>query len=698
MKPSCPIKRNPGDFSKNAALYNTTEYYDLISALNWHNYCYYVNDDPEISDSDYDEMMRILKEIEERNPSWILPQSPSHKIGGEVISEFPSFEHDPPMMSLDNAVSFQEVRDFHNRILKALRDKKPETIYYCAEPKFDGLAVNIIYENGVLKKAGTRGDGKTGEDITHNIRTVQNAPLKLICEHPPEIISIRGECVMSVKRFNELNEALSKENLKTFANPRNAAAGSLRQQDSKITASRKLIFLPYSVGFVKETEVSEKNNKAPTSQSLIWKHYLPSLGFKIHINAEKLSIDEIERHYNYFSLKRPEFDFDMDGLVLKFDDIRLWPMMGMTSKFPRWAIAYKFESKKAVTKLIDIEYQTGRTGVITPVACLQPINIGGVIVQRATLHNKDEMKRLDIHIGDYVETIRAGDVIPKITRVILEKRDASVKEALFPENCPSCGGPLEIQDVAVKCLNENCKGRQKAFIKYFISKDGMNIEGFGEEWAAIFYEKKIIKDIADIFSLKENDINKLDGMGDILPTKIISSINARRKVPFHVFLRSLGIPGVGSHTAEVLAENFSSLEELIMADIEFLQSIHEIGEITAKSVKQFFSNKKNNELFKKLFSSGFEIIYIEKKENEKSILKGLSFVFTGALEKFKREAAEALVKKYGAKASSSVSSKTDIIVAGENAGSKLQKAVELKKTVYTEDEFIEYLKSKEIQF
>ncbi|MDH5716293.1 MAG: NAD-dependent DNA ligase LigA [Spirochaetia bacterium] len=694
-----PQKKNISDFPNKSSDFSKEDYLSLIKALQWHNYKYHIEDNPEIIDSDYDFLMRMLLKIEELNPSWKTSDSPSLKVGFEVRSDFPEFYHAPPMLSLDNAENFSDVIDFNNRVIKLLKqnDIENKEIEYCVEPKFDGLAVNLIYEKGVLVKAGTRGNGSVGEDITHNVRTVKNVPLRLMTITPPDLISVRGECVMPIFEFERLNEELSHEGKKIFANPRNAAAGSLRQHDSKITAKRNLIFLPYSIGEVVESGDSEKIHHYPDKQYLIWENYLPLFGFKIYIKAVKLTLPQIESYYNDMNMKRSSFPFDMDGLVIKVNDILFWKTLGLTSKFPRWAVAFKFPAKTAITQLLEVNFQIGRTGIVTPVANLKPINIGGVLVQRASLHNLDEINRLNIKNKDYVEVIRAGDVIPKVKRVIKEKRMGTETDIFFPQICPLCNEKLIKEEVYIKCINENCGGRMLAFLKYFISKEGLDIEGFGREWIAFFYEQKIVRDAADIFLLKESDINQLSGMGEILPVKIIQAVQKRKKVLFSVFLKSLGIAGVGAHIAEVLAEHFNSLELLKKADEEILTSIDEIGPVTAASLVNFFNNEKNKDFLAKLFKTGFEIIYRDTKNEKEKILSGLTFVFTGSLEKMTRDDAETLVKSCGAKASSSVSSKTNFVVAGEAAGSKLVKAKSLNIKIINEVEFIKFLKEKGIE-
>lgn len=690
------------DFKKEAEELSQEDYQELAEALHYHGRLYYTSDEPVISDEEYDAMMRLLIATEELHPEWKLPDTPSGKVGGEIKKEFPEAVHDPPMLSLDNITEVSELEEFEKRILRALGDEAPagdlfagasELIYH-GELKYDGLAVELVYEKGILTVGSTRGNGRVGEEITHNIKTVKNVPLRL-SEGAPEYISIRGEVVMPLAAFESLNEKLRSQEKKEFANPRNAAAGTMRQQDSSIAASRELFFFPYAVGRVVESKTSGEKNRLPEKQSLLVAEYLPSLGFQVSEHRVRGAIGKISELYEEVEKLRSELPFDIDGLVVKLDDMTLWEGLGATSKFPRYATAFKFAGKSGITELLEITYQLGRTGIVTPVAQLAPINVGGVMIRRASLHNIDELQRLDIHIHDKVEVMRAGDVIPKVVGVVEKAPKATRRGPEFPEKCPSCSQKLVAEDVYIRCVNLECPDKQVAALRYFVSRDSLDIEGVGAEWVEKLYRLGIIRDAADLFRLKAEDLNDIEGMGDISRANMLASIDQRRKVEFELFLRALGISNVGGRAAELLAQNFPSIEELKKAEPEAMVQIHEIGPTIAESVTAYFSDPKNLAFLEKLFASGFELIYPEKISGAGEFT-GKSFVFTGTLEKLGRSEAQKLVKKLGAKASSSVSKKTDYLIYGESAGSKLDKAKELGVETLTEKEFFEMLEQKGI--
>ena len=674
--------------------YNQQGYQKLISFLQYQNFLYYTLDDPSIDDAEYDQMMQILKRVEEIHPDWLAVDSPSHKVGGTVQKNFPEIKHDPPMMSLDNITSFSELEEFEQRLIKVLRENGSvtEPLIYHGELKFDGVAVELVYEKGYFLSGSTRGDGVHGEDVTHNIRTVKNVPLKLVMEYPPDYLSVRGEIVMPTDSFLALNETLALAGKKQFANPRNGAAGSIRQQDSGVTASRNLYFFPYGIGKVVESELSVIKNQMPLKQSEIYEKYFKNAGFHSAAFTITGTIFKIEEFYKEIELKRSELDFDIDGIVLKCDNIELWERAGFTAKSPRYAVAYKFKSKSAVTELLEIRYQVGRTGIITPVAILKPVNIGGVVVQRATLHNIQEIKRLMVAPGDMVEVIRAGDVIPKIERSISKAEHA--KQVEFPDVCMECGEPLEQEDIYIRCVNKECPGKNRAYLKFFVSKNGLDIDGFGEEWVDKLYQHKLIRNIDDIFLLNEEKLMQLDGMGKKLAANILGAIEARKSVSFEVFLRSLGILNVGAKVADILAENFHSLEALISAKKEDLVSINEIGPVIADSIVSYFEMSANRKVINHLFESGFSIDYPEVTGSEKPF-EGFTFVFTGTLHNFSREVAMNIVKKLGGKSSSSVSRNTTYLVFGDEPGSKYKKAVELGVGLLTEEQFAGMIKKYE---
>lgn len=663
----------PADFSAG-------DYAQLIDDLYYHNRKYYLEDEPEISDAEYDDKMRLLKAVEALHPDWVRPDSPSLKVGGEVREDFAEVKHDPPMMSLDNAMNIEELRAFHDRLVKAgLKDP-----VYHVEPKFDGLAIDLVYENGKLLVGSTRGDGEIGEDITHNVRTVANIPLRLMVENPPKQVTIRGEVIIKLSDFQKLNDRQAKEGKKLFANPRNTAAGALRQQDSAQAKDKMLSFFPYTLAKLEDGK--KRFTKEMRKQDTIWQSVFPALGFQTSTYHLTTDFDGVEKYYEEMIFNRANVEYDLDGLVIKLNDTTEWENFGATTKAPRWAIALKFPARSGVTKLERVVYQVGRTGVITPVAELTPINLGGVMVSRASLHNADEIERLDLHEGDYVEVVRSGDVIPKVVGAKPDKRAKKAKKIAFLKKCPSCGKSLEREDVFFRCMNAACPEMNEAFLQFFVSKNGLDIESLGAEWVAKLYQNKVISDYADLFAVKKDDLLQFEGMGEILATKILQSIDSRRKVAFSKLLTAIGIPNVGEHVASILAEHFESPVALAAASEDELTAIHEIGPGTAASVQQWFADKTNAARLKKLVKNGVEILREERKKVS-DVFVGKTFVFTGTLTQFTREGAEAEVKARGGRAASSVSKKTDFVVVGSDAGSKAQKAKELGVPIISEAEF-----------
>ncbi len=669
---------------KAAAKFSAGDYAQLIDELYYHNRKYYLEDEPEISDADYDDKLRLLKEVEVLHPDWLRPDSPSQKVGGEVREDFAEVKHDPPMMSLDNAMNIDDLKNFHERLLKA---GLADPIYH-VEPKFDGLAIDLVYEDGVLVVGSTRGDGEVGEDITHNVKTVKNIPLRLMLDKPPKRLTIRGEVIIKLSDFQKLNERQAKEGKKLFANPRNTAAGALRQQDSAQAKDKMLSFFPYTLAKIEDNK--NRFTKDLRQQDTIWKSVLPALGFKTSNYHTTTNFAGVAKYYEEMIANRANVEYDLDGLVIKLNDTTEWENFGATTKAPRWAIALKFPARAGVTKLERVVYQVGRTGVVTPVAELTPINLGGVMVARASLHNADEIERLDLHEGDYVEVVRSGDVIPKVIGAKPEKRAKNAKKVVFVKKCPSCGKPLEREDVFFRCVNADCPEMNEAFLQFFVSKNGLDIESLGAEWVAKLYQNKVISDYADLFAITKTDLLQFEGMGEILAAKILQSIDARRRVSFAKLLTAVGIPNVGEHVASILAEHFESPEKLADATETELTSVHEIGPGTAASVQQWFADKVNTARLKKLAKNGVEIIREERRQVS-DVFVGKSFVFTGTLTQFTRDGAEAEVKARGGRASSSVSKKTDFVVVGTDAGSKAQKAKELGVPIISEAEFAKML-------
>jgi len=667
-----------------AKSFTPSDYAQLIDEIYYHNRRYYLEDDPEISDAEYDDLMRRLKEVEALHPEWVRPDSPSLKVGGEVREDFAEVKHDPPMLSLDNAMNVGELRAFHDRLVKA---GIADPVYH-VEPKFDGLAIDLVYENGVLAVGSTRGDGETGEDITHNVRTVANIPLRIALKNPPQRLSIRGEVIIKLADFRKLNEQQAKEGKKLFANPRNTAAGALRQQDSREARNKKLFFFPYTL--VPSPEVQHYFGKDMRTQEAIWNKIFPALGFKTSAYHLTARLAGVIAYYEEMIANRAQLEYDLDGLVIKLNDTTEWENLGATTKAPRWAIALKFPARSGITRLERVVYQVGRTGVITPVAELTPINLGGVMVSRASLHNADEIERLDLHEGDYVEVVRSGDVIPKVVAAKPEQRAANAPKIRFIKKCPSCGTALVREDVFYRCVNPQCPEMNEAYLQFFVSKNGLDIESLGSEWVAKLYQNKIISDFADLFALKKEDLLQFEGMGEILATKILQSIDARRRVPFNKLLTALGIPNVGEHVASILAEHFATPEKLAQASLEELTQIHEIGPGTAASVQAWFADAVNKNRLNKLQQNGVEILSAHR-ERVSNALAGKTFVFTGALKQFTRDSAEAAVKARGGRAASSVSKKTDFVVVGADPGSKAQKAKELGVKILSEAEFAELI-------
>jgi len=656
------------------------EYDALVEELQYHNRKYYLDDAPEISDAEYDVKMRTLQAFEKENPKLLRADSPTLKVGGEVREDFAEVIHDPPMMSLDNAMNLSELREFHDRLVKA-GVKSPE---YHVEPKFDGLAVDLVYEKGILSVGSTRGDGEKGEDITHNIRTAANVPLRLTIENPPELISIRGEVIITLADFKKINAEQAKAGKKTFATPRNTAAGALRQQDSAEAKAKRLSFFPYTLG--KIIDKKKRFVREMRTQEQIWRKIFPALGFKTSVYHISTDISGLEKYYTKMTEERSKIEYDLDGLVVKLNNTTEWENFGATTKAPRWAIALKFPAQAAITQLESVIYQVGRTGVITPVALLSPINIGGVMVSRASLHNADEISRLGLCHKDWVNVVRSGDVIPKVAGVVTSKRKKGAKKITFVAKCPSCSEKLIREDVFFRCTNAECPEMNEAYLQFFVSKNGIDIEYLGAEWIAKLYRAKKVTDYADLFSLTIADLLEFEGMGEILATKIIKSIDSRRHLPFAKLLTALGIPNVGEHMAEVLAEHYASPKDLESAAVKELTAIHEIGPGTAQSITDWFADTVNKTRLAKLVAHG---VTIEKTSRERvsDDFAGKTFVFTGTLTQLSRDKAEASVKARGGRAASSVSKKTDFVVVGKDAGSKAAKAKELGVKIISEKEF-----------
>ncbi len=651
----------------------------LVKDLNYHCYRYYVLDSPVISDEEYDQLYHRLKELEERY-NYILPDSPTQRIGASPLDKFKKVKHSEPMLSLDNAFSYDEVKEFEKRVKRFLGTDA--VIEYTVEPKYDGLAIELTYRDGLLFRASTRGDGYEGEDVTQNIRTIKSMPLKIaeVSKVPAEI-DIRGEVYMDIEEFEALNREREQKGESVFANPRNAAAGSVRQLDSSITAARKLHLACYGIGTVKGIEFK--------SQLEFFK-WLEKTRFPIP-SVVKLGkgIDEVIHLIREIEEKRSTFPFETDGAVIKVNDFELQRLLGVKTREPRWAIAYKFPAHQGTTRIKDIIPSVGRTGVITPIAMLEPVRIGGVTVSRSTLHNWDEIERKDIRVGDTVVVERAGDVIPHVVMVIKEKRTGKEKTFHIPEKCPVCGSKIvrEEGEVAVRCVGLNCPAQVQERIRHFASRGALDIEGLGEKNVELLYSSGLVNHFVDMYRLKKEDLLKLPRFAEKSARNLIDAIERSKHITLARFLYALGILHVGEYASKLLAKNFEKLEDLYEISTERIIKIKQMGEKIASSVSDFFKDPENIKTLKTLKSLGLKITNPDFKGKEKGErpLEGLTFVITGTLPRPRNEVEE-LIESLGAHASSLVSKSTDYVIVGENPGSKLQKAQSLGvKTISYEE-------------
>ncbi|MEO0180353.1 MAG: NAD-dependent DNA ligase LigA [candidate division WOR-3 bacterium] len=651
----------------------------LRELINKYDYHYYVLDKPLVSDQEYDDLKRELIEIEERWPELITPDSPTQRVGAAPREEFTKYRHALPMVSLDDARNPDELREFHGRIERLLGPTVAERLEYVAEPKFDGTSLEVVYENGIMSVAATRGDGVLGEDVTPNARTIRNLPLRLRTDDPPPRVDVRGEVIMRVKDFTALNRKLAEAGEPTFANPRNAAAGSLRQLDPRITAGRPLRFVAWGMGF------SEGISLGRQSEILDW---LEEIGFEVSGPRRVCrGIEEVVDFYEEMERMRDSFPYEMDGIVVKVNELRLWDTLGSTARAPRYWIAGKFKPREATSVIRKVIHSVGPSGTVTPIAILDPVNIGGVTVQRASLHNYDLAEEMDIRVGDTVFVRRAGDVIPEVVSVVIEKRPPDAEPIRPPDRCPSDGAPLVKDGAYYKCTGLACPAKLAGTIAQMAGRGLFDIEGLGGKTAVLLVEAGLVRDPADVFYLRYEDILGLPGFADLSARNLISAIEKSKEIEFPRFLAALGIPGVGVVTASLLAEHFSSLEELASASEETLISIKGIGPETAKSLVEFFGQARNQKVIEKFFGAGVRLIY-KKKGTGPAPFAGKTFVFTGALSRMTREEAEALVARLGGKATSSVSKRTDYVVVGENPGSKLTKAQQLGVKTISEEEFM----------
>lgn len=669
------MKQIPEDIKK--------EIEKLVKELNYHNYRYYVLDSPVISDEEYDMMLRRLKELEEKW-GYILPDSPTQRVGAAPSEKFEKAEHREPMLSLDNAFSIEELRDFDARVKRLLGSS--EEVEYTVEPKYDGLAVELSYKDGLLYKASTRGDGYVGEDITQNIKTIKAIPLRIEgVDKIPEEIDIRGEVYLNIDEFERINKERIEKGEPVFANPRNAASGSVRQLDPSITASRRLYMSCYGIGYVKGIEFQSQ---------IEFIEWLKKARFPVpaYVKLAK-GIEEVIEAIKEIEKLRQGYPFETDGAVVKVNSFELQRKLGTKTREPRWAIAYKYPAHQGITKLKDILASVGRTGVITPVAILEPVKIGGVTVSRSTLHNWDEVERKDIRVGDYVIVERAGEVIPHIIGVVKDRRTGEEKEVKIPEHCPVCGSKTvrEPGEVAVKCINFNCPAQVEERIKHFASRRAMNIEGLGDKTVELLHNKGIIKHFVDLYKLRQEDIKGLPGFAELSSKKLIEAIEKSKKTTLSRLLYALGISQVGEYASKLLAQHFRKLEDLYYIKAEKLVQIPQIGEKTAKTIEQFFNNEENLKAIEELKKMGLKVENPEFEEEKKpSPLKGLTFVITGTLPKPREEVKE-MIEKAGGKVSSSVSKNTDYLLVGEDPGSKLAKAQALRVKTLSYEEFLKML-------
>ncbi|HPD16288.1 MAG TPA: NAD-dependent DNA ligase LigA [Planctomycetota bacterium] len=653
----------------------------LRKQIEHHNHCYYVLDRPEVSDAEYDRLFDRLARLEAEYPELVTPESPTQRVGGQPVAAFGTVRHTIPMLSLGKVTSEGELAEWWRRTADGLGGEPFEVV---AEPKLDGLAVELVYEGGRLVLGSTRGDGETGEDVTQNLRTIKAIPVVLREERvkPPARIEVRGEVYMEKQRFAELNRRIEEAGQEPFANPRNAAAGSLRQLDPRITASRPLQIFLYGIGGL------EGRSCETYEQEL---DLLEALGFRVvQPRATCRTLDEAIRFCQRMGEGRDAFAFEMDGVVLKVNRLDQQRRLGERSRSPRYSVAYKFAPRQATTIVRDIEVQVGRTGALTPVARLEPVRVGGVEVANATLHNQDEIDRKDVRIGDTVVVQRAGDVIPEVVGVVLEKRTGSERKFRMPENCPVCGARAQRPEgeVVARCINFGCPAQVKGRIEHFASRAAMDIEGLGTKLVDQLVEKGLVASPADLYDLTQEQLAGLERMGEKSARNLLNAIEASKTRPLARCLFALGIRHVGEHVADVLAQEFGSLEALLAADEARLASTHEIGPTLARSVREFLDNPSNLAAIERLRRAGVQFPPLPKRiEPATSAFAGKTFVFTGALQHLTREEAEALVRERGGRAASSVSKKTDYVVAGEAAGSKLAKARDLGVTVISEDEF-----------
>ncbi len=651
----------------------------LRSALEHHNYRYYVLDDPEISDTEYDRLLRALADIEQEFPELQSPDSPTQRVGAAPLAAFETVAHAVPMLSLDNAFSFEELHEFDTRTRRLLQEEYE--LDYIVEPKIDGVAVELVYENGLFTQGSTRGDGQVGENITQNLKTIKSIPMRLRTAEvaAPQRLDVRGEVYYTRRGFSQLNKERQARGEPAYANPRNTAAGSLRQLDSSVTAQRPLLIFMHSFGQAIGHTFATHHEALETFRK--W-------GFRVNPHIEQCrGMEEVLRSCERIISLRDRLEYEIDGAVIKVDSYALQARAGSRSRSPRWAVALKFEAKQATTQIEDIQAQVGRTGALTPVATMTPVKIEGVEISRATLHNQDEIDRKDVRIGDWVVIQRAGDVIPEVVKVIVSKRTGTEKAYRIPNVCPECGSQVVRLEgeVAHRCQNKSCPAQIKESIRHFASKGAMDIDGLGEKLIEQLVDKGLVQTVADFYTLTVEQLAGLPRMAGKSAQNIVDAIEASKNIDLGRFLFALGIRHVGEHVSRVLASAFGTLEALQRATPEDLVAVDEVGPIVAESVYRFFREEHNLQTISTLLERGVQITAVSQPADMR--FSGKTFVFTGTLTLYKRSEAERLVQMLGGRAASSVSANTDFVIAGENAGSKERKARELGVTILTENDF-----------
>ena len=656
----------------------------LREQIRYHNYRYYVLDDPEIPDAEYDRLLRELQALEAEHPELISEDSPTQRVGAAPLAAFGEVRHEVPMLSLDNAFDDDELTDFDRRARERLN---VERIDYTAEPKLDGLAVSLLYEDGVLVRGATRGDGTTGEDITQNVRTIDSIPLRLIGAGFPRRLEVRGEVFMSRAGFQKLNERQQQQGGKLFANPRNAAAGSLRQLDPRITAQRPLEIFCYGIGLVEGGTLPDRHSEILEG--------LRDWGLRVYPGIRRVAgLKGCSRYYRDLEARRDSLAFDIDGVVFKVDRLDYQRELGFVARAPRWAIARKFPAQEEMTRVVAIDVQVGRTGAVTPVARLEPVAVGGVTVTNATLHNADEVHRKDVRVGDTVIVRRAGDVIPEVVSVIKDRRPKSARRFAMPTQCPVCGSDIERIDgeAVARCTGGlYCEAQRKEAIKHFASRRAMDIEGLGDKLAEQLVDRQLIDDVAGLYELSAEELAGLERMGEKSANNLVEALNKSKRTSFDRFLYALGIREVGDATARALAQAFGDLETLKRADAEQLEAVRDIGPVVARHIVHFFQQPHNQKVIDKLLAAGIHWPAVKKVQHQP--LAGRTYVLTGTLAGMTREEAKQRLEELGATVAGSVSKKTSAVIAGEKAGSKLARAEKLGVTVLEEDDLLQLLDS-----